>query len=57
MVVVEVAEVDVEVSPAQTQHLWVEVDAGNLLTRRRPLRQPPGCYDKFYGRSDACPLS
>ena len=30
-VVVEVVEVDVEVSRAPTLHLWVEVDAGNCL--------------------------
>lgn len=35
-VVVEVAEVDVEVSQARMPHLWVEVDAGNCLPRRLP---------------------
>ena len=32
MAVVEVAEVDVEVSRAPMPHLWVGVDAGDCLT-------------------------
>lgn len=47
------AVVDVEVSRARTRHLWVEVDAGNCLTHRRTLWQPPGCHDTCYGHSGA----
>lgn len=57
MVVVEVAEVDVEVSRARTLHLWVEVDAGNCLTYRRRLRQVPLCHNTSHRISGACRLS
>ena len=50
------AVVDVEVSRTRTPRLWVEVDAGNCLTHRRTLWQPPGCHDAYYGHSGARPL-